>query len=163
MFVFAALNCLKNLDYVFKLSPVAMGALIISTLTLIGSIPFNLEHINSSFFDFPDLSFKDVLAVASINGFALICHPSVSPMIKENADQKSNGKAVYIGYGITTVLYILVGVLGALAIYHRGVDKHNIIEYFSGSFQAPLIGFLIFIYLFLISPIFPYVAKNQAI
>jgi amino acid permease len=88
MFVFAALNYLKNLDYVFKLAPIAMGALIISTLTLIGSIPFNLDNINSSFFDFKPLSFKDVLSVASINGFALLCHPSVSPMIKENSDQK---------------------------------------------------------------------------
>jgi amino acid permease len=163
MFLFASLNYLKNLDYVFKLAPVAMGALIISTITLIGSIPFNLDNINSSFFHFPHLSFKDVLAVASINGFALICHPSVSPMIKENEDQKSNAKAVYVGFGITTALYILVGVLGALAIVNRGVDKHNIIEYFSGSFQAPLIGFLIFLYLFLISPIFPYVSKNQAL
>ncbi len=120
MLFFASLNYLKNLDYVFKASPIAMGALIISTLTLIGSIPFNLDNINSSFFDFPDLSFKDILAVASINGFALICHPSISPMIKESADHKSNGKAVYVGYGITTVLYILVGVLGALAIFHRG-------------------------------------------
>jgi amino acid permease len=127
MFVFAALNLLKNLDYVFKLAPLAMGALVISTITLIGSIPFNVDNIDSSFFNFKALSLKDVLAVASINGFALICHPSVSPMIKENADQKSNDKAVYIGYGITTILYIIVGVLGALSIYNKGGDKHNII------------------------------------
>lgn len=82
MAVFASLNYLKNLEYVFKLSPVAMGALVLSTLTLICSVPFNLDNINASFFDFKPLSFNDILAVASINGFALMCHPSISPMIK---------------------------------------------------------------------------------
>jgi hypothetical protein len=58
-----------------------------------------------------------------------------------------------------------VGVLGALSIYGRvpTIDKssYNIIDYYSGSFQAPIIGSLTFIYLFMISPIFPFVAKNQ--
>lgn len=84
MFVFAALNYLKDLKLVFKLAPLAMGALIIATITLICSIPFNLDNINPTFFDFQTLGFTDILAVASINGFAFICHPSVSPMIKEN-------------------------------------------------------------------------------
>ena len=61
-----------------------MGALIIATITLICSIPFNLDNINPTFFDFQTLGFTDILAVASINGFAFICHPSVSPMIKQN-------------------------------------------------------------------------------
>lgn len=161
---FASLNFLKDLKYVFKFAPVAMGALVVSTITLISSIPFNTEHINSSFFEFKSLSFNDVLAVASINGFAFMCHPSVSPMIKENADQKKNDVAVYVGYGITTVLYLLVGVLGALSIFGKDPKKHsNIIDYFSGKFQAPLIGFLVFLYLLSISAIFPYVSKNQAI
>ena len=34
---------------------------------------------------------------------------------------------MYIGYGITTILYIIVGVLGALSIYGKGGDKQNII------------------------------------
>lgn len=162
MVVFASLNYLKDLKLVLKLAPVAMGALIISTITLICSIPFNIDNINPTFFDFQTLGFTDILAIASINGFAFICHPSVSPMIKENDDPKTNSKAVYIGYGITTVLYLLVGVLGALSIFGRHPDKKsNIIDYFSGSFQSPLIGFLNFVYLFLISAIFPYVSKNQ--
>jgi amino acid permease len=84
MLVFASLNYLKDLKYVFMLSPVAMAALIISTLTLIGSLFGNLDNISSSFFDFKPLGFNDILTVASINGFAFTCHPSVSPMIKEN-------------------------------------------------------------------------------
>lgn len=39
--------------------------------------------------------------------------------------------------------------------------SYNIIDYYSGSFQAPLIGALTVAYLFMISPIFPFVAKNQ--
>lgn len=71
---------------------------------------------------------------------------------------------MYIGYAITTILYLLVGVLGALAIYGKTpAKKSNIIDYFSGSFQSPLIGFLNFLYLSSISAIFPYVAKNQAL
>jgi amino acid permease len=124
LLVFSSLNFLKDLKYVFLLSPVAMGALIISTLTLIASIPFNLDNINSSFFDFPSLSLNDLLAVASINGFALICHPSISPMIKENENQKKNHIAIFIGYGLTVVLYILVGVLGALAIVGKPHTGH---------------------------------------
>lgn len=162
MLVFASLNFLKDLKYVFKFSPFAMAALILSTLTLIISIPFNFDNINVSFFDFQALRFSDVLTVAAINGFAFICHPSISPMVKENSDQKNNSKAVYIGFGITLVLYLLVGVLGALSIFGIHPDKHsNIIDYFSGSFQSPVVGLLNFIYLFSISPIFPYVSKNQ--
>jgi hypothetical protein len=52
MLVFASLNYLKDLKYVFVLTPVAMGALVISTITLIVSIPFNIDNIDSSFFDF---------------------------------------------------------------------------------------------------------------
>jgi amino acid permease len=103
--------------------------------------------------------------VASLNGFAFICHPSISPMIKENGNQKRNHTAVYIGFGLTTVLYMLVGVLGALSIFgkDKGKGHEDIIDYFNGSFQSPLIGSLTFLYLFLISPIFPYVSKNQAL
>jgi hypothetical protein len=58
----------------------------------------------------------------------------------------------------------LVGGLGALSIYGKHPAKNsNIIDYFSGQFQSPLIGFLNFIYLFLISAIFPFVSKNQAL
>lgn len=50
MVLFATLNYLKDLKYVLKLAPFAMAALVISTITLIASIPFNLDNINSSFF-----------------------------------------------------------------------------------------------------------------
>lgn len=82
MGVFAALNFLPDLKYVFKLTPVAMGALVASTLTLIVSIPFNKDNIDGGFLSWRSLSALDVLGVASINGFAFICHPSISPMIK---------------------------------------------------------------------------------
>jgi amino acid permease len=82
MFVFASLNYLKDLKYVLLLAPVAMGALIMATATLVASIPFNLDNINSSFFEFQDLGFRDIITVASINGFSFLCHPGVSPMIK---------------------------------------------------------------------------------
>lgn len=144
-----------------------MGALICSTLTLIVSIPFNHENINGDFLSFKGFSALDLLAVASINGFAFICHPSVSPMVKEHDDQKNNAKAVYYGYAITTVLYLIVGVLGSLSIYGKvpktKKEHYNIIDYFEGEAQAPIIGILNFFYLFLISPIFPFVSKNQAL
>ena len=57
-------------------------------------------------------------------------------MIKENKNQKENDKAIYFGYGITTILYLLVGVLGALSIYGKvptiTKDSYNIIDYYSG-------------------------------
>jgi hypothetical protein len=55
MCVFALLNFLKDLKYVFMMAPVAMGALIVSTITLIASIPFNIDNINSSFLDWKEL------------------------------------------------------------------------------------------------------------
>ncbi len=80
--MFAALNFLPDLKYVFKLTTVAMGALIASTLTLIISIPFNRDNIDSGFLSFKSLSALDLLGVGSINGFAFLCHPSISPIIK---------------------------------------------------------------------------------
>jgi hypothetical protein len=36
-------------------------------------------------------------------------------------------------------------------------------DYFSGQWQAPVIGFTNFIYFLMIFPIFPYVAKDQLV
>jgi hypothetical protein len=59
---------------------------------------------------------------------------------------------------------MIVGVLGALSIFGKHpAKKNNVMDYFSGSWQAPIIGSMSFFYLFMISPIFPYVSKNQAI
>lgn len=102
--------------------------------------------------------------VASINGFAFTCHPSISPMLKQNHDQKTNKKAIYLGFGISCILYFIVGVCGSLAIYGKNPSKtSNVMDYFSGSWQAPLIGITNFIYFFMIFPIFPFVAKDQLI
>ena len=105
-----------------------------------------------------------ILLVASINGFAFTCHPSISPMLKENNNQKDNRKAIYLGFGISCFLYFIVGVCGSLAIYGKHPQKtSNVMDYFSGSWQAPLIGIANFIYFLMIIPIFPFVAKNQLI
>jgi ABC-type phosphate transport system permease subunit len=102
------------------------------------------------------------LTIISINEFAFLCHPSVSPIIKQNKNQAENSKAVYIGYGITLLLYLAVGIIGSLAIHgFHPVKKNNVMDYFSGSWQAPFIGILNFLYFFLIVPIFPFVAKSQ--
>lgn len=72
-----------------------------------------------------------------------------------------------MGFQSVFVLYLTVGILGALAIYGKvpPIEKvsYNTTDYFSGEWQAPVIGLLNFIYLFIISPIFLYVGKNQAI
>ena len=47
--LFGALNYLPDLTYVFKAAPFALGCLICSVLTMIVSIPFNSDNINSSF------------------------------------------------------------------------------------------------------------------
>ena len=167
MGVFALLNYLPDLKLVFKAAPFGIGALILSTTVLIISIAFNTENISMEFLKIKPLSARDLLTVACVNTYAFMCHPSVSPMIKENSDQKKNDVAVYTGYLICLFLYLAVGVLGALAIYGRTPPVHkesyNIIDYFSGSFQSPVIGFLNFGYLFIVSAIFPFVGKNQAL
>ena len=78
------LNYLPDLKYVFKATPIAMGALVLSTLITIISISFNTSNIDGDFFKIKQLTAKEILAVASINGFSFISHPSISPMIKEN-------------------------------------------------------------------------------
>lgn len=103
-----------------------------------------------------------MLLVASINGFAFTCHPSISPILKENNDQKNNRKAIYLGFSIACILYFIVGICGSLAIYGKHPQKtSNVMDYFSGNWQAPVIGITNFIYFLMIFPIFPYVAKQQ--
>jgi len=46
MFLFAGLTILKNLDFVFKAAPYAMGSLIISTLVIIVSFPLNFSALD---------------------------------------------------------------------------------------------------------------------
>ena len=110
---------------------------------------------------------SELLTVACVNSYSFMCHPSVSPIIKENKNQKENEKAVYFGYLICLGLYLAVGILGSMAVYGKvppiQKSSYNIIDYFSGQFQAPVIGFLNFIYLFIVSSIFPYVGKMQAL
>lgn len=119
MGVFASLNYLPDLKVFFKLSPIAMGCLIISTLILIISIAFNTDNINPDFLSIKSLSAKELLSVASINAFAFICHPSVGPIVQEHDNRQEKTKAVYYGYGMTIILYLLVGILGAMSIYGR--------------------------------------------
>ena len=75
---------LKDLSLVFKASPFAFGGLVISTIVLMASVPFNTHNINAGFWSFRVHGFFDILTVASLNAFGFMCHPTVSPMIKEN-------------------------------------------------------------------------------
>jgi amino acid permease len=85
-------------------------------------------------------------------------------MLKENNSQKNNKKAIYIGFAISSILYFIVGVCGSLAIYGKHpVKTSNVLDYFSGQWQSPIIGFSNFIYFFMIFPIFPYVSKDQLV
>lgn len=162
MLAFSVLTLLKNLDFVFKAAPYAMGALLISTLAIIISFPMNFSSLDKGAIEPKEFTLDGILLVASINGFAFTCHPSISPMLKENNSQKDNRKAIYLGFGISCVLYFIVGVCGSLAVYGKHPPKtSNVMDYFSGSWQAPLIGFTNFIYFLMIIPIFPFVAKNQ--
>ena len=74
---------------------------------------------------------------------------------------------MYYGYLICLALYLTVGTLGSMAVYGKippmQKSSYNIIDYFSGQFQAPVIGFLNFVYLFIVSPILPYVGKVQVL
>lgn len=48
MVLFACLTLFNDLNLVFKYAPYAMSMLIISTLTLLISLPFNIDNIDSS-------------------------------------------------------------------------------------------------------------------
>ena len=50
MVLFALLNFLPDLKYVFKAVPIGMGALVLATATLIVSIAFNTENISWKIF-----------------------------------------------------------------------------------------------------------------
>ncbi len=51
-----------------------------------------------------------------------------------------------------------------MAIYGKKPAKDsNVMDYFVGQWQAPLIGFANFIYFLMIFPIFPYVGKDQLV
>lgn len=58
MGVFASLNYLPDLKVFFKLSPIAMGCLVVSTIVLIVSIAFNTDNINIDFLKIKSLSAK---------------------------------------------------------------------------------------------------------
>jgi hypothetical protein len=51
--------------------------------------------------------------------------------LKENANQGNNKKSILVGYTITAVMYVLVGIGGSLAIYGKNPQKtSNIMDYF---------------------------------
>ena len=58
MVIFALLNYLPDLKYVFKATPIAMAALVLSTVITIISIAFNLDNIDSDFFKIKSLTAK---------------------------------------------------------------------------------------------------------
>jgi amino acid permease len=70
--------------------------------------------------------------VISINSFAFTCHSSISPILKENKNPGNNKKAIFLGFFIMAIMYMLVGIGGALAIYGKNSDKKrlNVLNYF---------------------------------
>ena len=119
MGIFALLNFLPDLKYVFKALPIGMGALVLATTTLIISIAFNTENLSWDIFQIKQMPASELLTVACVNSYSFMCHPSVSPIIKENKNQKENEKAVYFGYLICLGLYLAVGILGSMAVYEK--------------------------------------------
>jgi len=84
MGVFALLNYLPDLSYIFKATPVAMACLISSIIVVIISIFLNIENIDGDFLAIKPLSVMEIFTVASVNGFAFIVHTAVSPVVKQN-------------------------------------------------------------------------------
>ena len=84
MGVFALLNYLPDLSYVFKATPLAMACLISSIIVVIISIFLNIENIDGDFLAIKPLSVMEIFTVASVNGFAFIVHTAVSPVVKQN-------------------------------------------------------------------------------
>ena len=63
---------------------------------------------------------------------------------------------------MTWVINLLVGVLGALALYGKHPkDNSSVVGYFQGKWQAYVFSFSLTVYLITIYPIFPYVTRQQ--
>ncbi len=67
------------------------------------------------------------------------------------------------GYIMSFIVMVSCGILGALALYKKDKKKEddNVIDYFIGHWQYYVLGFSIFIYLFLIFPILAFVSRAQ--
>jgi sodium-coupled neutral amino acid transporter 9 len=96
--------------------------------------------------------------------FALISHPSVSPILKNSKNPLSNSKSIYLGYLLTFILFILIGIFGGIGLIGRDcLEGNTVISYFVGSVLSYTMTIPVLLYLFCIFAIYPYVARNQVL
>ena len=81
------------------------------------SIIDNAKNINSDLFARKPINLSNIVYWFSMSGFFFISHPTLSSLIKQHKNKNKDWLAVILAYAIITVIYISVGLLGALALY----------------------------------------------
>ena len=122
-----------------------------------GNVPENLENIQ--YFT------SNITEVSGTFCMAFFVHLVIAPLVKPMKKPEETTKALAIGYSLSSIFYLLVGVIGFLAILGRNpTDDHpqTIMDYFEkDSFSPVLIELLYFIKLGSTYPIFCFLSKSQ--
>lgn len=164
MSLLAGLISLKNINGVLKIAKYAsmlMGVFFIEILIVFAD-NINSDRISRSEINIWPKDFSGSVSILTTVLFALVCHPSVSVILKSAKTPLSNTKSIYIAYGFTVLLFCLVGIFGAIGLVGRQHPSGNsVMSYFAGEIYAPLLGIPILIYLVSIFSIYPHVARNQ--
>lgn len=100
-------------------------------ITIFVSFAENIPHIEAKAFERREFSISNIQFWLAVQGFSFLCHPTLDAVVKENKDRRKNGMAVAIGYAMTWVINLLVGTLGALALYGKHPkDSSSVVGYF---------------------------------
>lgn len=155
---------LRSIHFVLKLSKLAMFCLVLYFGLVVAFFIENLQHHRpqNQPLKLWSSSLQDLITAVSILSFAVVAHPSISPILKENETYTDGRKSVFLGFAIATLLYIFCGIIGQFGLMGREkVDGSTILDYFKGEWLQPAIGIPSVVYLLCIFPIYPYVARRQ--
>lgn len=112
---------LRSIHVVLKFSKLAMLCLLAYFALIVTFFVENLQQHRVQSLP-PKLwssNISELISAVSILSFAVVAHPSISPILKENENYQDGQKSVFLGFGITTLLYIVCGVLGQFGLMGR--------------------------------------------
>lgn len=136
LFFFLLLSQLNSLELVVRYSFIGLMMIGIYLVTLLISFFQNIPHVDSNAFKAKGFTLGNLQYWLAVQGFSFLCHPTLDAVVRENSDKSKNGSAVVGGYIMTWFINLLVGVLGALALYGKHPkDNSSVVGYFEGQWQ----------------------------
>lgn len=155
------LFCLKDLKIILKMGQYGIFSILIFFVYILIRGFMNLSEVS---LDNVTIFTADVANLCGVFALSFFIHNIIIPIMKNNRNEKNNQRDVILGYGLTGLLYAIIGIFGALSI--AGIDlggrkANTVLDYYTPNIGTAIIEILLFLQLLSVEPILWYVARSQ--